>query len=32
MIEPWLYELQHSWPYAVVLAFFAAYQIGRAHV
>ena len=27
MIEPWLYELQHSWPYAVVLAFFAAYPI-----
>jgi poly-beta-1,6-N-acetyl-D-glucosamine synthase len=27
MIESWLLELQHSWPYTVVLAFFAAYPI-----
>lgn len=27
MIESWLFDLQHSWPYAVVLGFFAAYPI-----
>lgn len=27
MIESWLYAVQHSWPYALVLAFFAAYPI-----
>ena len=27
MIEAWLFELQHSWGYAVLLGFFAAYPI-----
>ena len=27
MIETWLFELQHSWGYAVLLGFFAAYPI-----